>query len=62
MHSNKHKINGFAWSSDNRFILTWGDDNSVIINNVFKLRLYTDIMLKAHKFKIASAYFLRSNN
>ncbi|CAD8144037.1 unnamed protein product [Paramecium octaurelia] len=61
VHSNKHKINGICWSPDSRFILSWGDDNSVIINNVFKLRLYTDIMLQAHKFKIASAFFLGSN-
>jgi len=45
VYSNKHKINGICWSPDSRFILSWGDDNSVIINNVFKLRLYTDIML-----------------
>lgn len=47
-----------AWSPDCRFILTWGDDNAVIINSVFSLRLYTDIMLQAHKFKIASAFFV----
>jgi WD40 repeat protein len=40
VHSNKHKISGMAWSPDCRFILTWGDDNSVIINSVFSLRLY----------------------
>lgn len=56
-HSNKHKINGICWSPDSRFILSWGDDNTVIMNAVFPLRLYVDSMLQAHKFKIANAFF-----
>lgn len=36
--SNKQKILGISWSPDSRFILSWGDDNSVMINNVFSLK------------------------
>jgi hypothetical protein len=28
------------WSPDSRFVLTWGKDNTIILNAVFKLSLY----------------------
>jgi periodic tryptophan protein 2 len=56
---NKHSsdIKGMSWSPDSRFVLTWGRDNSVIVNPVFRLRLYRDIVLQAHKVGIVSAFF-----
>lgn len=43
---NKHQstIKGLSWSPDGRFVLTWGEDNSVILNAVFRLRLYQDVV------------------
>ncbi|KAM3138460.1 hypothetical protein pb186bvf_009374 [Paramecium bursaria] len=58
--SNKHMVTGMNWSPDSRFLLTWGEDNSIIMNAVFSLRKYVDSMLQAHKFKIVTSFFLDS--
>lgn len=48
-----------SWSPDSRFILTWGSDNTIIMNAVFPLKLYIDSILSAHKFKIVTAFFIQ---
>lgn len=53
-YKNRHsgKIDAAKFTPDNRFLITWGEDNMIYINNLFPIEGFIPITLEVHRYKI----------